>query len=193
MIGQIVEGTVSKITRFGAFVDLTPDVEGLIHISELSFKQVLEVEHVLHRGDEVFAKILDIDLERRTIALSLRQANNLVDLTSEEFDPSLYGMVAEYDEKGNYKFPEGFDPETNEWLPGFEEQRENWEKEYRHVHSLWTKHREQVKKFLEMEEQPTKSKKISKKPKVENTSEDTAEATEATSEQTDGETDTKSE
>ncbi len=35
-----------------------------------------------------------------------------------EFDPTLYGMAAEYDEQGNYKYPEGFDPETNEWLPG---------------------------------------------------------------------------
>ena len=42
----------------------------------------------------------------------------------DDFDPALYGMAAEYDEAGNYKYPEGFDPETNEWLEGFETQRE---------------------------------------------------------------------
>ena len=40
--------------------------------------------------------------------------------TVTEFDPALYGMAAEYDEEGNYKYPEGFDPESNEWLEGYE-------------------------------------------------------------------------
>ena len=50
-------------------------------------------------------------------------------------------MAAEYDEQGNYKYPEGFDPETNEWLEGFETQREKWEKQYAEAHARWEAHR----------------------------------------------------
>ena len=82
----------------------------------------------------------DIDLERRRISLSLKQANEGLDPTSEDFDPALYGMAAEYDDKGNYKYPEGFDPETNEWLPGFETQREAWEAQYASAHERWEAH-----------------------------------------------------
>ena len=53
-------------------------------------------------------------------------------------------MAAEYDEKGNYKYPEGFDPETNEWLEGFEAQREVWEAQYAAAHARWEAHRTQV-------------------------------------------------
>ncbi|MEO5608755.1 MAG: 30S ribosomal protein S1, partial [Ornithinibacter sp.] len=61
-----------------------------------------------------------------------------------EFDPTLYGMAAEYDAKGDYKYPDGFDPETNEWLEGFETQRETWEKQYADAHARWEAHRAQV-------------------------------------------------
>ena len=53
-------------------------------------------------------------------------------------------MAAEYDEAGNYKYPEGFDPETNEWLEGFEAQREEWEAQYAEAHERWEAHRKQV-------------------------------------------------
>ena len=56
-------------------------------------------------------------------------------------------MAAEYDEKGNYKYPEGFDPETNEWLEGFETQREKWEKQYAEAHARWEAHKAQVEAF----------------------------------------------
>ena len=49
---------------------------------------------------------------------------------SVEFDPTLYGMAASYDDQGNYIYPEGFDPETNDWLEGYENQREEWERQY---------------------------------------------------------------
>ncbi|HET8981253.1 MAG TPA: 30S ribosomal protein S1, partial [Pedococcus sp.] len=61
-----------------------------------------------------------------------------------EFDPTLYGMAAEYDEQGNYKYPEGFDPETNEWLEGYDTQREKWEKQYAEAHARWEAHKAQV-------------------------------------------------
>jgi ribosomal protein S1 len=82
-----------------------------VHISELSGKHVELAEQVVSVGEEVFVKVIDIDLERRRISLSLKQANEGVDPEGTEFDPALYGMLTEYDEQGNYKYPEGFDPE----------------------------------------------------------------------------------
>ena len=93
--------------------------------------------------------MIDVDLDRRRISLSLKQANDSVDPASEDFDPALYGMPAEYDEQGNYKYPEGFDPESNEWIAGFEKQREEWESQYAAAHDLWEQHKEFVAKEIE--------------------------------------------
>ncbi len=120
-----------------------------MHISELSGKHVELAEQVVSVGDEVFVKVIDIDLERRRISLSLKQANEGVDPEGTEFDPALYGMLTEYDEQGNYKYPEGFDPETNEWREGFEAQREKWEQEYAAAQARWEAHKKQVAKGLE--------------------------------------------
>ncbi len=126
-IGQIVPGKVTKLVPFGAFVRVEEGIEGLVHISELAERHVEVPDQVVNVGEEVMVKVIDIDLERRRISLSLQQADE--DYT-EEFDPSKYGMADSYDEQGNYIFPEGFDPETNEWLEGFEEQRAEWEARY---------------------------------------------------------------
>ncbi|QPL04495.1 MULTISPECIES: 30S ribosomal protein S1 [Actinomyces] len=148
-IGQVVPGKVTKLVPFGAFVRVEDGIEGLVHISELAQRHVEVPEQVAKVGDEVFVKVIDIDLERRRISLSLKQANEGVDPASEDFDPSLYGMAAEYDENGNYKYPEGFDPETNEWLEGYDAQREAWEAEYAAAHARWEAHKAQVAKALE--------------------------------------------
>ena len=148
-IGQVVPGKVTKLVPFGAFVRVEDGIEGLVHISELAQRHVEVPEQVAKVGDEVFVKVIDIDLDRRRISLSLKQANEGVDPNSEDFDPSLYGMAAEYDENGNYKYPEGFDPETNEWLEGFDAQREAWEAEYAAAHARWESHKAQVAKALE--------------------------------------------
>ena len=126
-IGQIVPGKVTKLVPFGAFVRVEEGIEGLVHISELAERHVEVPDQVVNVGEEVMVEVIDIDLERRRISLSLKQADE--DYT-EEFDPSKYGMADSYDEQGNYIFPEGFDPETNEWLEGFEEQRAEWEARY---------------------------------------------------------------
>ena len=90
-------------------------------------------------------KVIDIDLERRRISLSLKQANEGgVAEVVEEFDPTIYGMAASYDESGNYLYPEGFDSETNEWLPGYEKQQAEWEAQYAQAHARWEAHRKQV-------------------------------------------------
>jgi small subunit ribosomal protein S1 len=92
----------------------------------------------------VFVKVIDIDLERRRISLSLKQALEEVDPDGKDFNPALYGMYAEYDEKGDYKYPDGFDPATSQWQPGHEEARAKWEKEYSEANARWVEHKKQV-------------------------------------------------
>jgi len=138
-----VPGKVTKLVPFGAFVRVQDGIEGLVHISELAERHVEIPEQVVNVGDELLVKVIDIDLERRRISLSLKQANEGA-LTEESFDPSQYGMEAQYDEKGNYIYPEGFDPETQEWLPGYEEQREAWEKRYAQARERFEAHKKQL-------------------------------------------------
>ncbi len=101
-IGQIVPGKVTKLVPFGAFVRVDEGIEGLVHISELAERHVEVPDQVVAVNDDAMVKVIDIDLERRRISLSLKQANE--DYT-EEFDPSKYGMADSYDEQGNYIFP----------------------------------------------------------------------------------------
>jgi small subunit ribosomal protein S1 len=143
-IGQVVPGKVTKLVPFGAFVRVDEGIEGLVHISELAERHVEIPEQVVQVNDSIFVKVIDIDLERRRISLSLKQANEGVASAGTDFDPSLYGMAAEYDEQGNYKYPEGFDPETNDWLEGYEKQREEWERQYAEAHARWEAHRKQI-------------------------------------------------
>jgi len=70
--GQVVEGTISNIVDFGAFVDLD-GIDGLIHISELSWSHVNHPSEILSIGDTVSVKVLDIDRERQRISLGLKQ------------------------------------------------------------------------------------------------------------------------
>ena len=74
VVGTIVSGTVKKSADFGAFVELAPGVEGLVHISQLSGKRVNKVSDVVKEGDIVKAKILQIDTEKKRISLSIAEA-----------------------------------------------------------------------------------------------------------------------
>ncbi|TMR98166.1 30S ribosomal protein S1 [Nonomuraea basaltis] len=149
-IGQVVPGRVTKLVPFGAFVRVEEGIEGLVHISELAERHVEIPEQVVQVGDEIFVKIIDIDLDRRRISLSLKQANEGVG-TEVEFDPTLYGMAATYDEHGNYIYPEGFDPETGEWLEGFDKQREEWERQYAEAQTRFEAHRKQIEEARKAE------------------------------------------
>ncbi len=146
-LGQVVPGKVTKLVPFGAFVRVEDGIEGLVHISELAERHVEIPEQVVQVGDDIFVKVIDVDLERRRISLSLKQANDsaVVDV-GDTFDPSMYGMAAEYDESGNYKYPEGFDPETGEWLPGYEKQQVEWERQYAEAQARWEAHKAQIEK-----------------------------------------------
>jgi len=75
-VGAEVTGRVTRIAAFGAFVELSPGVEGLIHVSELSDKRVSRVNSVVNEGEVVTAKVVSVDHERRRIGLSLRAMRN---------------------------------------------------------------------------------------------------------------------
>ena len=84
-VGQIVPGKVTKLVPFGAFVRVEEGIEGLVHISELAERHVEVPDQVVGVNEEAMVKVIDIDLERRRISLSLKQADE--DYT-EDFDPS---------------------------------------------------------------------------------------------------------
>ncbi|MEY4409080.1 MAG: ribosomal protein [Actinomycetota bacterium] len=147
-IGQYIPGKVTKIVPFGAFVRVADGIEGLVHISELSSKHVEHADQVVSVNQDVFVKLIDIDLERRRISLSLKQALEEVNPEGDDFNPVLYGMSADYDEQGNYRYPEGFDPATNEWKAGYEEARAKWEADYAEAHTRWETHKAQAKATL---------------------------------------------
>ena len=144
-IGQVVPGKVTKLVPFGAFVRVEEGIEGLVHISELAERHIELPEQVVNVNDDIFVKVIDIDLERRRISLSLKQASETISGAEDEhFDPALYGMAATYDGEGNYVYPSGFDPATGEWLPGHETAQAEWERQYAEAHTRWETHRKQV-------------------------------------------------
>jgi small subunit ribosomal protein S1 len=74
--GEIIEGEVTKLVPFGAFVRVAPGIEGLVHISELSHEHVDTPESVLSVGDHVRAKVIDVEVTRRRVSLSMRQVTD---------------------------------------------------------------------------------------------------------------------
>ena len=230
--GQVRSGVVSSIVNFGAFVDLG-GVDGLVHVSELSWKHIDHPSEVVEVGQEVTVEVLDVDMDRERVSLSLKatqedpwqqfarthqigqvvpgKVTKLVPVRrvrprrrghrgpgahlragraprgdpragrpgrrrdlrqghrhrprapphlaepqagqrgrrpaegdDSAFDPTLYGMSASYDEAGNYQYPDGFDPETNEWLPGHETQQAEWERQYAEARVRYEAHMKQV-------------------------------------------------
>ncbi|MFU0801264.1 MAG: bifunctional 4-hydroxy-3-methylbut-2-enyl diphosphate reductase/30S ribosomal protein S1 [Xylanivirga thermophila] len=73
-VGSIVEGKVVRITSFGAFVELEPGVDGLVHISQISNKRINKVEDALKVGDVIDAKVLDVKPEDHKLSLSIKEA-----------------------------------------------------------------------------------------------------------------------
>ena len=71
--GDVVEGRVTKVVTFGAFVEILPGVEGLVHISELAQHHVENPREVVSQGDAVNVKIIEVDAERRRLSLSLKR------------------------------------------------------------------------------------------------------------------------
>ncbi|MBZ0292638.1 MAG: S1 RNA-binding domain-containing protein, partial [Anaerolineae bacterium] len=77
-VGQLVQGTITKLTKFGAFAQLTdaPEIEGLIHISELSEQRVNHPREVVNEGDVLTLRVVKIDIENRRLGLSLKRVNS---------------------------------------------------------------------------------------------------------------------
>ena len=75
--GQLVEGTITHLTKFGAFARLGDDLEGLIHISELSESRINHPKEVVKENDVVTLRVIKVDAERRRIGLSLRRVDSM--------------------------------------------------------------------------------------------------------------------
>lgn len=88
--GQVIEGKVVQIKEYGAFVELEPGLDGLVHISEVAHKRVNKISEELEIGQQVQAKILEIDRERRRISLSIKETQDPSSVEEEGCDPSLY-------------------------------------------------------------------------------------------------------
>lgn len=71
--GDVVTGTVKRLVSFGAFVEVLPGVEGLVHISQIANRHIGTPSEVLEEGQEVQAKVLDVNLEEKRISLSIRE------------------------------------------------------------------------------------------------------------------------
>jgi small subunit ribosomal protein S1 len=97
-VGDVLEGKVTKVVSFGAFVEIMEGVEGLVHISELAQHHVENPREIVDPGDEVKVKILEIDDERRRLSLSLKRVEGQV-LPMREIAPSEDG-TGQADEEG---------------------------------------------------------------------------------------------
>ncbi|HVM02681.1 MAG TPA: 30S ribosomal protein S1 [Acidimicrobiales bacterium] len=108
-VGELVYGRVTKLVPFGAFVQVGEGIEGLVHISEMAAHHVDLPEQVVSPGEELWVKIIDIDLQRRRISLSIKQAAEGGEVAAEYREH--FGEHA-YDEQGNYIGAITFEPET---------------------------------------------------------------------------------
>jgi small subunit ribosomal protein S1 len=127
-VGQLVYGRVTKLVQFGAFVQVGDGIEGLVHISEMSTHHVESPEQVVTPGEELWVKIIDLDLQRRRISLSIKQAAEGGELAEEyrkhfevdehgnwmhgDTDAELEAAWAEYNEPGADGAPDGAEPST---------------------------------------------------------------------------------
>ena len=83
-IGDVVPGVISKVTTFGAFVELKDGIDGLVHISQIQEERVDKIKDVLKPGQEVTARVIKIDREQRRIGLSIKAANYSAEQLAQE-------------------------------------------------------------------------------------------------------------
>ncbi|MCS7062814.1 MAG: 30S ribosomal protein S1 [Methylacidiphilales bacterium] len=113
-VGDIVKGKVSKIASFGAFVQLADEIDGLVHISQISTERVNRVKDVLKVGQEVEARIVKVDKTERRIGLSIKAVN----FSEEQFnaEKERYEAIKPGEELSS--FGEAFDRAQEEYRPG---------------------------------------------------------------------------
>ncbi|MEO5841353.1 MAG: 30S ribosomal protein S1 [Acidimicrobiales bacterium] len=98
-VGELVYGRVTKLVPFGSFVQVGDGIEGLVHISEMSAHHIEAPEQVVTPGEELWVKIIDLDLSRRRISLSIKQAAEGGEVAAEYREH--FGEHA-FDSEGNY-------------------------------------------------------------------------------------------
>ncbi len=112
-IGELVYGRVTKLVPFGCFIQVAEGIEGLVHISEMDVHHVELPDQVVSVGDELWVKIIDIDLQRRRISLSIKQAQEGGEVAAEyreAFGEHQYDAEGNY--VGTYAYATEFEPET---------------------------------------------------------------------------------
>jgi len=119
-VGELVYGRVTKLVPFGSFIQVGDGIEGLVHISEMSAHHVDLPEQVVTPGEELWVKIIDLDLQRRRISLSIKQAAE-GGIVAAEYQEH-FGEHA-YDAEGNY-IGSNLDPDATS------EGQEAWEEYY---------------------------------------------------------------
>ena len=75
-VGDVVPAKIAKLMTFGAFAEIIPGVDGLIHISQIADRRIGKPEEVLSEGQDVTVKIIDVDAENKRISLSIRALLN---------------------------------------------------------------------------------------------------------------------
>jgi small subunit ribosomal protein S1 len=115
-VGDMVKGSVAKIASFGAFVNLQDDIDGLIHISQLSEDHVEKVKDVLKVGDEVEARVIKVDKVERRIGLSVKA----VEYSAEQLQKESQSFETLKPSSEMVGLEQAFNlasPETEEWSP----------------------------------------------------------------------------
>ncbi|MBR1820362.1 MAG: 30S ribosomal protein S1, partial [Clostridia bacterium] len=96
-VGSVVEGKVVRITTFGAFVELEPGLDGLVHISQCALTRIAKVEDAVNVGDIVRVKVLDVNTEAKRISLSIREVLEDEALASDDGEYDIDDIPAEED------------------------------------------------------------------------------------------------
>ncbi|KIE58301.1 30S ribosomal protein S1 [Methylacidiphilum kamchatkense Kam1] len=113
-VGEIVSGKVSKIASFGAFIQLADEIDGLVHISQISADRVAKVKDVLKVGQEVSARIIKIDKEERRIGLSIKALHYTPEQLEKEREKMEFSRPAE--ELGSLE--DAFSKAEEDYRPG---------------------------------------------------------------------------
>lgn len=100
--GDVIDGKVKRLVTFGAFVEVAPQVEGLLHISQIANRHIATPSEVLTEGQDVKVKVLDVHLDEKKISLSMRALESS-DATREDADQSL---LDEYSDQGGFSVSE---------------------------------------------------------------------------------------
>jgi small subunit ribosomal protein S1 len=122
-VGDELQGKVTKVVTFGAFVEILDGVEGLVHISELAPHHVESPREIVHPGDEIRVKILEIDSERRRLSLSAKRVEDQILPVSRPGEPEAQpaDTAQEAEPQGEAETPEAAAPEAEAAVPAAEQ------------------------------------------------------------------------